>query len=89
MRYEIIQYESVEMTSDGLWAINESNRTGVYLTLNENSEPRDICQFLKKSAFIESANMRTLYVTDMASSIIEVKFKKDKKPICRLERKSI
>lgn len=87
-QYQVIEYTGIDKSQDGNWVITEINKSDYTMFISEETAPRDICQFLKKEGILDSADMKKLLVTDLDRDIIEVKFKKEKKPICRLVRRS-
>lgn len=83
-QFLIFKYNDVVKGEDGYWHA-EAERTPLILVLDDIS-PKSICTALKHESYLQSANMRTLYVTDTDKDIILVCKKKDKVPLYRLEK---
>ena len=80
----VYKYSNAEKGEDGYWHA-DAERKELILMLDEIT-PKTICTQLKQAGYLESANMRILYVTDTDKDIISVCKKKDKVPLYRLEK---
>lgn len=83
--YQVINYVDVQQVSGDLWCVNQVAKTDLVVLIKDNTEAKDICKDLKREGILESANMRTLKISDLSKDIVEIKEKKSGKPLCRLE----
>ena len=83
--YRVFNYTTVKKNSEGAWAVSNMDKTDMTVQIDDDSSPKDVCQKLRNLGVLQSANMRTLKVSDLSKSIIEVKAKKDSQPLCRLQ----
>lgn len=84
-RYRVFKYKNVRSTKQG-WIIGELVRTDTVLDIDSKTTGTDLCKELKELKFVPSTStLRTIQFSDLDSELIEVKQKKDLKPLCRLE----
>lgn len=86
MKFNVYNYTSVSKNEEtGLFSINKMNKWGsVYI--EDDSDAKSICKKLKDCKVLDTYDMRKISVSDITSDIIEIKSKKDLKPIMRLEK---
>lgn len=85
--YQVIEIvevsENPEAQYSSKWVINKMRRTETFIDVGD--DPKVLCKQLKENKFIDSADMRKVSVSSMDKDIIDVRGKKDFKPLCRLE----
>ena len=86
MKFNVYNYTLVSKNEEtGLFSINKMNKWGsVYI--EDDSDAKSICKKLKDCKVLDTYDMRKISVSDITSDIIEIKSKKDLKPIMRLEK---
>lgn len=85
--YRVVEITSVSENNDAhyssKWVINEMHKTDQFIDIGD--DPKVLCKKLKDLKYIDSADMRKVSVSSMTKDLIEVRNKKDLKPLCRLE----
>ena len=86
-QYKVIVYDKVKQNEQGLWVIVESHKTFDILDIEDIEDTKAILKQLKAVKIINTIDLRKVVVE--GTSYKEIKEKKGKKPICRIERLSI
>lgn len=86
LKFNVYNYTAVSQNPEtGAFSIGSVSKWGsVYI--EDNSDAKAICKKLKDCKVIDTYDMRKIAVSDISKDIIEIKSKKDSKPIMRLER---
>lgn len=85
--YQVIEIIEVQENPNAQysskWAITKMHKTETFIEVS--SDPKVLCKKLKELKFIDSCDMRKVSVSSTDKDLIEVRNKKDLKPLCRLE----
>lgn len=85
--YQVIKVTDVQKVGptsyNSQWAISNSVKTDTFIEVED--DPKEVCKRLKELKFIDSADLRKVAISDLSKDLIEVRTKKDLKPLCRLE----
>lgn len=87
LRYQVIDYKEVVQNDEGQWAVTQTESKDIFVEIEDNAEPREVCKTLKAEGVINTSDMRKIQMTDLGSDIVEIKEKKTGCPICRLEKR--
>lgn len=85
LSYRIILYEDV-WDNDGAWAVETTKTSDKVMYVDNTTTEGDILKQLKTFKYLESCDRRKVSTTELGKDIIEIRQKKDKKPLCRLQR---
>lgn len=87
MKYLIIEVQEVSQNKkaeySNQWVIEKLHPTDKFIEIG--SDPKQLCKNLKDLGFIETSDMRKVSVSSMESDLIEIRGKKNLKPLLRLE----
>lgn len=82
-RYMLLNYFDVWDTEDG-WEVNNQCVEFNDLHITDDATEKEICEYLKQIGFLNTSDMRRLYVEDTSAGI-EIFERKGMKPLCRLQ----
>lgn len=85
LRYRPVLYMDV-WDNNGSWAVNQTKTSDKIVYVQETTTPSELLHQLKEFEYIESCDKRKINVTELGRDIIEIREKKSRKPLCRLER---
>ena len=85
-RYRVVLYTVVN-NYNGSWGVNLTKTSDkIILVDSVESTASDILKQLKAFGYIESCDKRKMAVSPLDRDLVIVSQKKDKKPLCQLER---
>ena len=82
-KFQVVTYNKVEQNVYGHWYVDAMHKEDIIFEFTKKTTEKDICKFLKEHKFLKTADMRRIEVS-IGQSLIEVKEKKNSKPLCRL-----
>ena len=83
--YRPVLYVDV-WNNNGVWAVNQTKASDKIMFIAELTTPSEILHQLKDFQYIDSCDKRKINVSELGRDIIEIREKKTRKPLCRLER---
>jgi len=86
-QYKVTVYDEVEQNEQGLWVVLKSHRTFDILDIEDIEDTKEVLKQLKAVKLVKTIDLRKILV--VGESYKEIKEKKGRKPICRLDKLTV